>query len=149
MWWVGVHYARGVVIRGGCKLVGWPTKAGIPFGNLSDIPGGQPIMQYLLDRWADGTIHFEKASESDIDLARRNPKAVLPGEPPKLHDPRRCGPYGRNDIGKSRYRPVTNPTGKPLRRPKNGAITPKLILNSDLEDGDGDSEVESDEGDVF
>ncbi|KAI0350967.1 hypothetical protein OH77DRAFT_1411925 [Trametes cingulata] len=136
MWWTAVRYAKGVVLRGRQKLVGWPTAAGIPFGNLSDIEGGQPIMRYLLDHWTDGTIRFEPADERDIDLARRNPKAVLPGVPPVLRSPRRWGPYGRNDIGRARPRPVTNPEGRPLRRRKDGAITPKLILDSDVEDED-------------
>ncbi|KAI0349182.1 hypothetical protein OH77DRAFT_1432293 [Trametes cingulata] len=141
MWWTAVHYAKGVVLRGRHKLIGWPTAAGIPFANLSDIPGGQPIMQYLLDRWADGTIRFVPANDIDIDLARRNPKAILPGVPPVLPAPRHWGPYGRNDIGKARHRPVTNPKGWPLRRRKDGAISPKLILDSDMED---DEELSSD-----
>ncbi|KAL1943689.1 hypothetical protein VTO73DRAFT_4134 [Trametes versicolor] len=143
MWWTDVHYANGVVLRGRHKLVGWPVEQGIPFGNLSDVPGGKPVMHYLLSLWVSGTLRFEEADENDIDLARRKPSAVLPGVPPELPAPRCWKRCGRNDMGKARYRPVKNPLRKPLRRRKDGAISPKIIWESDVDD-DEDEEVVSD-----
>lgn len=146
MKWTGVYYANGVVIRGGQRLVGWPNdeKESIPFGNLSDIPGGQPVIERLLELWEDGTIHFETADAAHIDLARRNPKAVLPGKPPPLPKPRAWGPYGRNDIGKRRRPPVVSAgvQGRKRRR-RDGAITPKLILGEGS-DIDETEEIDSD-----
>nr|VWP02316.1 DEP domain-containing protein [Ganoderma boninense] len=81
MRWSTKGYARHVVIRGGKILKGWPTQAGVPFGNLSDVPGGQPVMELLLALWTSGILRFEDASEDDVDLAVWNPTAVLPGTP--------------------------------------------------------------------
>ncbi|KAI0745703.1 hypothetical protein C8Q76DRAFT_688707 [Earliella scabrosa] len=126
--WTAVGYAHGVVGRGHLMFVGWPTWADIPFGDPSSIPGGVPILQYLLDLWESGVLRFEEADADFIDLAKRNPKAVLPGRPIDLPAPRCWGPYPRDDLGLARARPVTNPEGRPLR--KNwlvGALTPKVI----------------------
>ncbi|KAI1781891.1 hypothetical protein LXA43DRAFT_860998, partial [Ganoderma leucocontextum] len=79
MRWSVKGYARYVIIRGGKTLVGWPTQAGVPFGNLSDVPGGQPVMELLLALWMSGALRFEDATEDDVDLAVSNPVAVLPG----------------------------------------------------------------------
>ncbi|KAI1792047.1 hypothetical protein LXA43DRAFT_859192, partial [Ganoderma leucocontextum] len=79
MRWSAKGYARHVVIRGGKMLKGWPTDAGVPFGNLSDVPGGQPVMELLLALWTSGMLRFEEASEDEVDLAVSNPTAVLPG----------------------------------------------------------------------
>lgn len=141
MKWAPVHYALGVVYRGRYRLVGWPKKEGVPFGNLSSIPGGEPVMEFLLSLWLDGTMYFAPADDDYRDLAKRNPKAVLPADPPPRKAPKCWGSCGRNDIGKGRARPVTNPEGKPLRRKKDGPKTPKICLDSDVEDSD---EVESD-----
>ncbi|PIL24537.1 hypothetical protein GSI_14293 [Ganoderma sinense ZZ0214-1] len=81
MRWSPRGYARHVIIRGGKILKGWPTYAGVPFGNLSDVPGGQPVMELLLSLWTSGTLRFEDASEDEVDLAVWNPAAVLPGAP--------------------------------------------------------------------
>ncbi|KAI1791770.1 hypothetical protein LXA43DRAFT_1010461 [Ganoderma leucocontextum] len=81
MRWSAKGYARHVVIRGGKMLKGWPTDAGVPFGNLSDVPGGQPVMDLLLALWTSGMLRFEEASEDEVDLAVSNPTAVLPGAP--------------------------------------------------------------------
>ncbi|KAL1938584.1 hypothetical protein VTO73DRAFT_11399 [Trametes versicolor] len=141
MKWGPVHYALGVVFRGRFRLVGWPE--GVPFGNLSDIPGGQPVLEQLLSLWLEGKMYFEAVDDEYRDLAKRNPKAVLPAPPPKRKAPRCFGPCGRNDIGKGRARPVTNPEGRPLRRRKDGPLTPKICFDSDVEDSDEiDSDVE-------
>ena len=142
MGWSKKAYAFGVVVRSGHHLRSWPTYANIPFADPSAIPGGQPTMRFLLALWDVGILRFEPATAEEIDLARRNPDAVLPGAPPALPAPFCWGPFGRNDIGLGRPRPKTNPLGLPLRRPKNGPKTPKLLLDSDVED-DEISETES------
>ncbi|KAM5532944.1 hypothetical protein V8D89_013410 [Ganoderma adspersum] len=81
MRWSAKGYARHVVIRGGKVLKGWPTYVDVRFGNLSDVPGGQPVMELLLSLWTSGMLRFEEASEEEIDLAVWNPTAVLPGAP--------------------------------------------------------------------
>ncbi|KAI1782369.1 hypothetical protein LXA43DRAFT_1051502 [Ganoderma leucocontextum] len=143
MGWSEKGYALGVVVRCKQNLLGWPWYANIPFANPSDIVGGQPVLCFLLSLWHAGILRFETASDEDIDLARRNARAVLPGAPPTRPPPFCWGPFGRNDIGLGRLRPVTNPLGLPLRHPRNGPKTPKLILDSDVEDSDVvDSESE-------
>ncbi|KAM5529988.1 hypothetical protein V8D89_016297 [Ganoderma adspersum] len=124
MRWSKKGYALGVVVRGQHHLRSWPTA----------IPGGQSTMRFLLALWAVGILRFEPATAEDIDLARRNPDAVLPGVPPALRAPFCWGPFGRNDIGLGRLRPKTNPLGLPLRHPKTGPKTAKLLLDSDGED---------------
>ncbi|KAI1784072.1 hypothetical protein LXA43DRAFT_1044086, partial [Ganoderma leucocontextum] len=81
MRWSAKGYARHIVIRGGKTLKGWPREAGVPFGNLSDVPVGQPVMELLLTLWTSGMLRFEEASEDEVDLAVWNPTAVLPGAP--------------------------------------------------------------------
>ncbi|KAM5532949.1 hypothetical protein V8D89_013417 [Ganoderma adspersum] len=81
MRWSAKGYARHIVIRAEKILTGWPTYAGVPFGNLSDVPGGQPVMELLLSLWTSGMLRFEEASEDDVDLAVSDPTAVLPGAP--------------------------------------------------------------------
>ncbi|KAM5532953.1 hypothetical protein V8D89_013419 [Ganoderma adspersum] len=81
MRWSAKGYARHIVIRAEKILAGWPTYAGVPFGNLSDVPGGQPVMELLLSLWTSGMLRFEEASEDDVDLAVSDPTAVLPGAP--------------------------------------------------------------------
>ncbi|KAI1783617.1 hypothetical protein LXA43DRAFT_1102335 [Ganoderma leucocontextum] len=142
MRWSKKGYALGVVVRGGHHLRSWPTYANIPFADPSAIPGGQPTMRFLLALWDVGILRFEPATAEDIDLACRNPDAVLPGTPPALRAPFCWGPFGRNDIGLGRLRPKTNPLGLSLRHPKNGPKTPKLLLDSDGED-DEISETEA------
>ncbi|KAI1782085.1 hypothetical protein LXA43DRAFT_1069337 [Ganoderma leucocontextum] len=144
MGWSEKRYALAVVVRCGQNLVGWPWYANIPFANPSDLVGGQPVLRFLIALWNAGILRFEPATDEDIDLARRNARAVLPGAPPTRRAPFCWGPFGRNDIGLSRFRPVTNPLGLPLRHPRDGPKTPKLILDSDIEEEDVvDSESES------
>ncbi len=117
------------------------TYANIPFADPSAIPGG---MRFLLALWDVGILRFEPATAEEIDLARRNPDTVLPGTPPALPAPFCWGPFGRNDIGLGRLRPKTNPLGLPLRRPKTGPKTPKLLLDSDVDDDEiAETEVET------
>nr|VWO95418.1 F-box and WD domain protein [Ganoderma boninense] len=142
MGWSKKAYAFGVVVRGGHHLRSWPTYANIPFADPSAIPGGQPAIRFLLALWDVGILRFEPATTEERDLARRNPDAVLPGIPPMLRAPFCWGPFGRNDIGLGRLRPKTNPLSLPLRHPKNGPKTPKLVLDSDADD-DEISETEA------
>ncbi len=143
MGWSEKRYALGVVVRWRQNLVGWPWYANIPFANPSDLVGGQPVLRFLIALLNAGILRFEPASDEDVDLARRNTRAVLPGAPRARPPPFCWGPFGRNDIGLSRSRPVTNPLGLPLRRPRYGPKTPKLILDSDIEEEDMvDSELE-------
>ncbi|KAM5541960.1 hypothetical protein V8D89_004285, partial [Ganoderma adspersum] len=144
MHWSKKGYAFGVVVRGRHHLRSWPTYANIPFADPSAIPGGQPTIRFLIALWDVGILRFEPATAEEIDLARRNPDAVLPGTPPAIPAPFCWGPFGRNDIGLGRLRPKTNPLGLPLRRPKNGPKTPKLLLDSDVEDCEiGEAEAEA------
>lgn len=145
MKWTPRGYAKGVVYRRRRKLIGWPVWADIAFANLSDIPGGEPVIQFLFDLWNAGTLRFVDASEDDLDLAKRRPMDVCPGVPPELPAPQCWGPYPRDDRKRARARPVTNPHGLPLRRKKLGAITPKLILDEPVDEADEvESEFESD-----
>ncbi|OJT06315.1 hypothetical protein TRAPUB_2833 [Trametes pubescens] len=135
-------YATSIVIGRGLKLVGWPNgpEDAIPFGDPSDIPGGQPVIGRLLALWKSGELHFEPASEEERMLARRDPKAVLPGKPLERPAPRCWGPCGRNDMKKARKpRPVVNANGRVIhqRRKRLGPITPKIVLGeSDLDEND-------------
>ncbi|RPD70213.1 hypothetical protein L226DRAFT_493209, partial [Lentinus tigrinus ALCF2SS1-7] len=130
MGWSIVSYAHTVVIRSHLRIVGWPVWADIPFGDLSRVPGGEPVMEFLTGLWDRGELRFEDADAAHIDLARRRPLEVLPGRPVKLPAPHCWGPYPRNDLKLARFRPKTNPLGLPLKKGRMvGAITPKLILD--------------------
>ncbi|KAI0323215.1 hypothetical protein GY45DRAFT_1376488 [Cubamyces sp. BRFM 1775] len=69
-------YARLVVLRYGHKFVGWPP--GIPFRNLSKIPGGIRTLAVLQDAWDRGTLRFEVATKEDLEEAARSPVSVHP-----------------------------------------------------------------------
>ncbi|TFK79478.1 hypothetical protein K466DRAFT_559891 [Polyporus arcularius HHB13444] len=141
MGWSVVGYAHAVVVRGRLRLVGWPVWADIPFGDLSAVPGGEPVMEFLTELWNRGELRFEDADAAHIDLARRRPLDVLPGHPVELPAPQCWGRYPRNDLKLARFRPKTNPLGLPLKKGRMvGAITPKLILD-EIDDAD---EVSSD-----
>ena len=147
MRWSPKGYAFGIVDRGGQSIRGWPWYARIPFANLSSIPGGQGPLRLLLAMWDVGILRFEDASDEERELAKRNPAAVLPGEPPVLPAPLCWGPFGTNQMGmqtgRGRYRHTYHhedpPTRVPVRRVKRGPKTPKLILDSDVEDVELDS----------
>ncbi|RDX44162.1 hypothetical protein OH76DRAFT_1360023 [Lentinus brumalis] len=141
MRWTRKGYAFGVVCRGRHKLVGWPWYANIPFTNLSSIPGGQPTIRCLLLAWKLGILRFEPATEDEIDLARRNPDAVLPGAPPLQPAPFCWGSLGTNQMRKAKKNGVSLPLKKPLRGKRVGPISPKLVLDSDMGE---DEEVCSD-----
>ena len=137
MRWSIKGYALHVVYGEGQKFNSWPSFAGIPFGNLSKIPGGQGPLYLLLTLWNLGILRLEDASEEERELAKRNHAAVLPGSPPVLPAPLCWGPYGTNQIGKAtgrkRVRAEVSPYAR-ARREKRGPKTPKLILDSDVEE---------------
>ncbi|OSC96196.1 hypothetical protein PYCCODRAFT_1441201 [Trametes coccinea BRFM310] len=140
MHWTPHGYARSIVFGRGQWLEGWPNDPdgeNIPFGDLSSIPGGQPIISRLLDLWKMGKLYFRPATDEEKRLAWRNPEAVLPGRPVERPEPRSLGPYGRNDIGRPRSQPkIFDANGKPVGRrwKRLGAITPKLCLQDEIVD---------------
>ena len=147
MGYTPTRYASAVVARGHGELKHWPGPGAgdIPFGDPSAIPGGIPVLEHLVDLCERGIIHFAAADAEHINLARRNPLAVLPGKPVKPRKFQQWGRFPRNDLGRARARPVTNPFGLPLKkRWLVGAITPKLILDEADEEWEDEvlSEIE-------
>ncbi len=140
MHWTVKTYGFGIVHRGRCQLAGWPWYLNIPFGNLSDVPGGQESMHILLLLLNLGVLRFESVDDDFADLAKRNPIAVLPGAPVTRPPPWCWGPFGTNQMGTSTNNACFNSRGEPRRRAKEGPKTPKLVLDSDIED----TEVRSD-----
>ena len=141
MHWSMKTYALGVVHRGRHQLAGWPWYLNIPFGNLSDIPGGQQSLGTLLMLLNLGVLQFEPVDEAFADLAKRNPKAVLPGELVTRPTPWGLGYFGTNQMGTSTKNACFNSRGQPRRRVKDGPKTPKYVVESEVEE---DTEVESD-----
>ena len=141
MHWSMKTYALGVVHHGRHQLAGWPWYLNIPFGNLSDIPGGQQSLGTLLMLLNLGVLRFEPIDEDFADLAKRNPKAVLPGEPVTRPTPWGLGYFGTNQMGTSTKNACFNSRGQPRRRVKDGPKTPKYVVESEVEE---DTEVESD-----
>lgn len=130
MCYVIESYAENTVIGHGMKIEGWPSW--IPFRNASEIPGGCAVLSELLKLWEEKKIRFVPATALDRLNAALDPTLVAPA-PGFVHRK----PYGgRDDIGRSRYRPKTKPDGGPLRRPKDGPKSDKVIYDSDGEDGD-------------
>ncbi len=122
-------YAETIVCTYGLKLVGWPVK--VNFADLSRVGGGCKTLGNLLELWKNDTLKFEPASELERLNAALDPTSVAPAEK-YVH---RKEPGGRNDIGRARYRWKTNPDGsKPLRRPKDGPKSDKVVVDSDGED---------------
>lgn len=140
MRWHQKGYALGIVHRGRYELKGWPWYFNIPFGNLSNVPGGQESMRSLLIVLNVGVLRFEPVDDDFADLVKRNPKAVLPGTPITRPAPWCFGPFGTDQIGTSTKNACFNSRGEPRRRVKDGPKTPKYVLDSDIEE---DTEVES------
>ncbi|KAJ2993807.1 hypothetical protein NUW54_g7658 [Trametes sanguinea] len=161
MSWSPYRYSSRIVAGRGLTLKGWPNdpdhpEGTVPFGDPSDIPGGQPVISRLLELWKSGELHFEDATPVQRQLAIRDPMAVLPGEPLKLPNHRSATSYGRNDMGKARAQPnVVDEDGEPVERrhKRLGAMSSKLVLDevdaeddviSDFEDDVGSSSVVAD-----
>ncbi|KAI9068292.1 hypothetical protein FKP32DRAFT_1587830 [Trametes sanguinea] len=148
MSWSPYRYSSRIVAGRGLTLVGWPNdpdhpEGAVPFGDPSDIPGGQPVISRLLELWRSGELHFEDATPLQQQLAVRDPRAVLPGEPLMLPEHRSATSYGRNDMGKARAQPnVVDEDGEPVERrhKRLGAMSSKLVLD----EFDAEDEVTSD-----
>lgn len=145
MHWTEKTYAHSIVVRRKHVVAGWPWYANIPFANPSDIPGGQGTLRFLLALWKVGILRFEQATAEQIDLARRNSRAVMPGAPVMRPPPFCWGPFGTNQIkkrrGKGRFYPRDNPRGSKPRRARDGPKSAKLVLD--------ESEGERDESEVI
>ncbi|KAM5540546.1 hypothetical protein V8D89_005775 [Ganoderma adspersum] len=57
--------------------------------------------------------------------------SILPEGAPNVSDARPPERSQRSDINKSRKRPVTNPEGRELRRPKRGPMTAKFVVEAE------------------
>ncbi len=120
MRWSVKAYCKFVFIKYHFRLVGWPLD--IPFANLSDVTGSERILR-LLALWESGALRFVPVSDEEVDAARRDPLTVAPA-PLNFGLPRN---WGRNDIGKRRHRPKTNPENRAYRHVRNGPKTPRLV----------------------
>ncbi|KAI0323222.1 hypothetical protein GY45DRAFT_1216929, partial [Cubamyces sp. BRFM 1775] len=76
LWYTPNKYARLVVLKHKWKLVNWP--AHIPFDDISQIKGGNRVLQTLLELWRSGTLRFEPATERDLLDAEGDPVSVHP-----------------------------------------------------------------------
>ncbi|CCM07015.1 uncharacterized protein FIBRA_09334 [Fibroporia radiculosa] len=127
MYWTACGFFKNIVVRHKLVLVGWPH--GVIFQNLSWMTGGNPVLDQLLWKWRNGSLHFEAITDEQLkvlDAASAAPGCFIPPRPV----------VGRCDIKKSRLRPVTNPHNLPLRRLKLGPKTPVFLEESedDIED---------------
>ncbi|KAI0703136.1 hypothetical protein C8Q76DRAFT_801981 [Earliella scabrosa] len=74
MYWTLEEYLEIVVGVYRYKLVGWPRR--VRFANLSDIPGGQSILSYLLTRSKSARMRFEvNGLTTDVRTSRTDPKS--------------------------------------------------------------------------
>lgn len=71
------RYAHDIVIKYGYKLSGWPKN--IPFRDFNSIRGGNAVLRKLIRLWNKRVLRFERATSEDIETAKRDPRAVLPG----------------------------------------------------------------------
>lgn len=92
--------------------------------------GGCEVLSRLIELWQDDVIKFVPATDLDKLNAALDPTLVAPG-PGFIH---RKNSGGRDDIGRSRYRPKTKPDGGPLRRPKDGPKSAKIVHSDDEDD---------------
>ncbi|EIW64928.1 uncharacterized protein TRAVEDRAFT_42338 [Trametes versicolor FP-101664 SS1] len=127
LWYTIEDYAETIVICYGYKIEGWPPS--IPFRNMSNV-GGCEVLSELIELWKEDKIKFVPATNLDKLNAALDPTLVAPGKG-FIH---RKNSGGRDDIGRSRYRPKTKPDGGPLRRPKDGPKSAKVIHSDDEDD---------------
>lgn len=71
------RYANDIVVKYGYKLSGWPKK--IPFRDFNSIRGGNAVLRKLIRLWNKRVLRFERATSEDIETAKCDPRAVLPG----------------------------------------------------------------------
>ncbi|OJT15284.1 hypothetical protein TRAPUB_8155 [Trametes pubescens] len=155
------RYAKGTVIKYGYKLTGWPKK--IPFRNFNSLRGGNATLRMLICRWKDGKLRFERATPKDLELAKHDPSAILPGA--AKNKPRYTGSgdvsthssssplrstaalddlprHQRTDSKKPRCRDLTGPYICKNPLPKEGIKSKPYILDSDVEDDFGQPAAE-------
>ena len=99
------------------------------FANPSDIPGSASVFSNLRDQLECGTMRFARTTRTDEEIRTLDETGAAPGRvlPARAY-------AGRDDIRRHRYRPVTNPFNRPLRRTVRGPKTPKWVLDSDIEE---------------
>ncbi|KAM5545550.1 hypothetical protein V8D89_000588 [Ganoderma adspersum] len=121
MHWSLAQYCKRIFIKYRLRLVGWPHD--IVFTNLSDVTGSERILR-LFALWESGVLRFVPVDDDEVEAARRNPLTAAPG-PLHLGLPRG---WGRNDIGKRRRRPITDPDGThTYRYVRDGPKTPRVV----------------------
>ena len=128
MYWTLEEYLEIVVGEFRYKLVGWP--AHILFANLSDIPGGERTLSYLLSLWKSGKMRFEPLADEELHLSGAALEAKLAPAPNCAHSKRRTP---RAHLGR-RLRPRRGPGGHIRSGPKTPVEVPEL--EDDIEDAD-------------
>ncbi|KAH9887966.1 hypothetical protein C8Q73DRAFT_794410 [Cubamyces lactineus] len=76
MAWEPKTYGTRLVLDYGFVLEGWPD--GLPFRNLSHVPGGNKSLLRLRELWDRSELRFKPASTDDLNKASRDPLSVLP-----------------------------------------------------------------------
>lgn len=142
-------------------LKGWPKN--IPFRDFNSVRGGNASLRRLLRRWRKGKLRFERATPEDIEAAKRDPSAVIPGAVKKKAHPTHLedviqpssstsSPAAalsdslrrqRTDTKKPRERDLTGPYVREHPLPKEGVKSKPYILDSDVEDELGQPGAES------
>ncbi|KZT11744.1 uncharacterized protein LAESUDRAFT_719689 [Laetiporus sulphureus 93-53] len=132
MRWTAQGFYKDIVLKHKLVLDGWP--ANVIFTNPSGIRGGIHVFDDLRNRMEKGVLKFRAISNGEA--AKLDAVSAAPGPiPPPILRPGRC------DIGKHRYRPITNPYDLPRRRVGMGPRSPPFVLDADLED-EGVADVE-------
>lgn len=132
--------------------MGWPKN--IPFRDFNSVRGGNASLRRLLRRWRKGKLRFERATPEDIEAAKRDPSAVIPGAAKKKTRPASRGDdedhpssisshpaalddslrQQRTDTKKPRGRDLTGRYVREHPLPKEGVKSMPYILDSDVED---------------
>lgn len=112
------RYLKEIVLGMRTELVGWP--AGIPFGNVSSLHGGNAVVECLLHDLQSGRLYFQRVSGQQ---ARKIAKECITPGKSLPRPPRR----GRSDVKVHRLRTV-----KMALYPLTGPKTPAMV-DSDSE----------------
>ncbi|KAI0628265.1 hypothetical protein C8Q77DRAFT_1029096, partial [Trametes polyzona] len=111
--WTFERYYKKTYLTDGIKIVGWPKS--LVWQNLSGITGLVQIA-FLLQRWQDGTLYIARVTPAEREAALLDSRKAAPA-PRCAHSPPKLG---RRDLKSHKYRPKTNPTGRPGRYKRNG-----------------------------
>ena len=135
------NYLEKVVMGLRTELVGWP--AGIPFGNVSDLKGGNAVVERLLRELRSGRMYFRRVSTRrarKISTRRITPEMCLPTLPRR----------GRSDVKVHCLRTVKMALW-PLTGPKTPATIEETDSESEGSEYDEDEIVEgtTDEGEAM